>query len=439
MSDYRFESACRPLNAVVSVPGSKSITNRALILAALADGVSVLSNALLAEDTWFMIEALRGLGFSVTVDETESRIEVTGCGGHIPAADAELFCGNSGTTIRFCTALAALSRDGRYRLDGIARMRRRPIGALTDALQSLGTGIEFEDEVAFPPLTVHGRGLRGGHVAFSSPASSQFVSGLLLVAPYASSDVFIEVGSDTPSMPFVRMTVRMMEQFGVPILDDGLDSTATGQSIRCVVEAPQRYGCAAYSVEPDATNAMYFLAAPAVVGGRVTVPGLGLESLQGDLRFVEILQQMGCEVEIVPDRVTVSRRPETTLRSVDVDLSAMPDVAPTLAVLALFADNITTIRGVSNLRIKETDRLAALATELTKVGAIVEELTDGLRVTPCGTITSTAIDTYNDHRMAMSFALAGLRCPGLTIRDMECTAKTFPDFFVRFAEMNQTR
>ncbi len=435
MSSYRFESVCGPLDAVVTVPGSKSITNRALVLAALADGVSVLRNVLLAEDTWLMIEALRELGIPVTVDEAECIAEVTGCGGNIPADGAELFCGNSGTTIRFCTALAALSRGGQYRLDGIARMRRRPIGALTDALQSLGAGIEYEDEVGFPPLTVHACGLRGGHVAFSSPASSQFVSGLLMTAPYALSDVLIEVSGDAPSAPFLGMTVRMMEQFDVPILADGIDGSMKKQPIRFVVEAPQRYRATVYEVEPDATNAMYFLSAPAVVGGRVTVPGIGTKSLQGDVRFVEILEQMGCEVAKEADRLTVSRKAETSLHAVDVDLGAMPDVAPTLAVLALFADGVTTIRNVPNLRIKETDRLAALRTELTKLGAKVEELPDALRISPPNRLTPASIETYNDHRMAMSFALAGLRCPGLVINDMECSAKTFPDFFARFNEM----
>ena len=432
MSSYRFESECGPLDAVVAVPGSKSISNRALILAALADGVSVLRNVLLAEDTWLMIEALRALGIPLTVDEAECVAEVTGCGGHIPAESAELFCGNSGTTIRFCAALAALSRGGQYRLDGIARMRRRPIGALTDALQSLGAGIEFEDEVGFPPLIVHACGLRGGHVAFPSPASSQFVSGLLMAAPYASSDVLIEVGKDAPSVPFLGMTARMMEQFGVLILADGIDQRINKQPIRLVIEAPQRYGGTAYAVEPDATNAMYFLSAPAVAGGRVTVPGIGTDSLLGDARFVEILEQMGCEVAVEADGVTVSRKAEAALRAVDVDLGAMPDVAPTLAVLALFADGVTTIRNVANLRIKETDRLAALKTELIKLGTRVEELPDGLRITPPNRLTPAAIETYNDHRMAMSFALAGLRCPGLIVNDTECSAKTFPGFFDRF-------
>ncbi len=435
MSSYRFESVCGPLDAVVALPGSKSITNRALVLAALADGVSFLRNILLAEDTWLMIETLRELGIPVTVDEAECVAEVTGCGGNIPADGAELFCGNSGTTIRFCTALASLSRGGRYRLDGIARMRRRPIGALTDALQLLGAGIEYEGEVGFPPLTVHACGLRGGHVALSSPASSQFVSGLLMVAPYASSDVLIEVGPDAPSVPFLSMTVRMMEQFGVPILADGIDGKTKKQSIRFVIEAPQRYCGTSYVVEPDATNAMYFLSAPAVIGGQVTVPCLGTNSLQGDVRFVEILEQMGCTVAIEADRVTVSRKAETLLRAVDVDLGAMPDVAPTLAVLALFADGVTTIRNVANLRIKETDRLAALKCELMKLGASVEELTDGLRITPPKRLTAATIETYDDHRMAMSFALAGLRCPGLIINDMQCSAKTFPEFFARFDEL----
>lgn len=438
MTSHRFESACGPLDAVVHVPGSKSITNRALILAALADGVSVLRNVLLAEDTWLMIEALRGLGIPVTIDEAGCAAEVTGCGGHIPAADAELFCGNSGTTIRFCTALAALSRGGRFRLDGIARMRRRPIGGLADVLQSLGAGIEYDDEIGFPPLTVHARGLRGGHVAFASPASSQFVSAMLMVAPCASSDILLEVGAEAPSLPFMNMTVRLMEQFGVPILSEGIEGTASKRPSRFIVEAPQRYSGTAYAIEPDATNAMYFLAAPAVTGGQVTVPGIGTKSIQGDLGFVEILSQMGCEVVVDAGQVTVSRQAGSPLHSVDVDLGAMPDVAPTLAALALFADGVTTIRNVAGLRIKETDRLAALATELTKLGATVEEFSDSLRITPPQEPIPAEIDTYDDHRMAMSFSLAGVRCPGLIIKDIECSAKTFPDFFVRFDEMLHT-
>jgi 3-phosphoshikimate 1-carboxyvinyltransferase len=229
-----------------------------------------------------------------------------------------------------------------------------------------------------------------------------------------------------------------MEQFGVPILADGLTGASDERSIRFIVEAPQRYRATTYSVEPDATNAMYFLAAPAIVGGRVAVPGLGVESLQGDLRFVEILQQMGCLVEIGAGMVTVSHTADSRLQPVDADLGAMPDVAPTLAVLALFADGVTTIRNVANLKIKETDRIAALSTELTSLGAKVEELPDGLRITPPKRLTPAAIDTYNDHRMAMSFALAGLRCPGLVLKDVECAAKTFPDFFTRFREKTQT-
>ncbi len=432
MTDYRFESACGPLDAVVAVPGSKSITNRALILAALADGVSVLRNILLAEDSWLMIEALRALGIAVTVDETGCVAEVTGCGGNIPADDAELFCGNSGTTIRFCTALVALGR-GRFRLDGIARMRRRPIGTLTDALQSLGVGIEFEDEIGFPPLTVHSGGLRGGHVAFPSPESSQYLSGLLMAAPCASSDMLIEVGADAPSVPFLAMTVRMMEQFGMPVLADGIG--AERKEIRIVVESPRRYAATVYAVEPDATNAMYFLCAPAIAGGRVTVRGLGSGSIQGDLRFVEILRKMGCDVAIEKDRVTVARDPGRRMNAVDADLGSMPDVAMTLAVLAVFADGVTTIRNVPNLRIKETDRLAALTRELMKLGAEVEERSDGLRISPPARPVPAAIDTYDDHRMAMSFALAGLRLQGLVVNDVECTAKTYPNFFTQFHAM----
>lgn len=435
MGNYRFESACGPLDAVVTVPGSKSITNRALILAALAGGVSVLRNVLLAEDTWLMIEALRALGIAVTVDEADCRAEVTGSGGHIPAEKAEIFCGNSGTTIRFCTALCALSREGTYRLDGIARMRRRPIGTLTDALQSLGAGIEFEDEAGFPPVTVHGHGLRGGHVAFPSPASSQYVSGLLMVAPCASTEVMIEVGADAPSIPYLSMTARMMEQFGVPVIADGLEGRHEQKPIRIIVEAPQRYAATSYSVEPDATNAMYFLAAPALAGGRVVVAGLGMNSIQGDLAFLDVLKKMGCEVSLAQDRVTVSHGRGAPLRGIHADMGSMPDVAMTLAVLAVFAEGVTTIRNVANLRLKETDRLTALRNELTKLGACVDLVSDGLRIAPPARPVPATIETYDDHRMAMSFALAGLRLPGLIINDVECTSKTFPDFFRRFDVM----
>jgi len=442
MSAYRCNPASGPLDATVVLPGSKSLTNRALIAAALADGTSVLRNVLFAEDTLLMMDALRTLGIALTSDEYGCVVEVTGCRGHIPESEANLFCGNSGTTIRFLTAMVALGQ-GRFHLDGIARMRKRPIGGLVEALQALGAGVEYPGEEGLPPVVVHAHGLRGGHVAFDSPQSSQLVSALLLAAPYASRDVLLEVAGDVPSIPYLKMTTAIMERFGVAVLED-LRGTPAAQerhgALRFIVEAPQRYQAASLSIEPDASNATYFLAAPAIAGGRVRVQGLGIESVQGDIGFVDVLERMGCGVIREPTRLSVEGPPEgVRLRGIDVDLNDMPDTVPTLAVLALFTDSPTTIRNVANLRVKETDRLAALHRELSKLGATVEELPDGLIIRPPDRLTPAAIDTYDDHRMPMSFALAGLKCPGLVINDPQCCAKTFPDFFERFERMTAAR
>jgi len=333
--------------------------------------------------------------------------------------------------------MAALG-NGRFHLDGIARMRKRPIGALGEALQALGVGIEYPGEEGFPPIVVHARGLRGGHVTFDSPQSSQMVSALLLAAPYASRDVFIEVAGDVPSLPFLKMTTAMMERFGVGVLEDN-EGPGEKRNIRFVVEAPQRYQAASFAIEPDATNASYFLAAAAVAGGRVTVQGLGVHSVQGDIGFVDVLEAMGCRVERETTRISILAPPEgSSLHGIDIDLNDMPDTVPTLAVLALFADSPTAIRNVANLRLKESDRLAALHCELSKLGAVVEELPDGLVIHPPNKLTPAEIDTYDDHRMAMSFALAGLKCPGIVINDPQCCAKTFPGFFERFDRMIAT-
>ncbi|MEK6676189.1 MAG: 3-phosphoshikimate 1-carboxyvinyltransferase [Planctomycetota bacterium] len=423
-----------PLRATVRIPGSKSVTNRALICAALADGTSLLKNALLAEDTRLMIEVLRNLGIAVTVDELTSVVEITGCRGDIPASEAELFCGNAGTVMRFGSALVATGY-GTYRLDGAPRMRERPIGPLGAALQELGAGIEYLDQEGYPPLHVHANGLRGGSVSFSQLQSSQFVSALMLAAPYARGDVFIETIGDVPSRPYLAMTQAVMERFGVNMLRDEQDGFPT-KTVRLIVESTQRYQGTTVAVEPDATNATYFLAAPAVAGGTVTVEGFGTESVQGDVKFVDLLEKMGCAVEREASRITVSRSPNAgRLRAIDADLNAMPDTVPTLAVLALFADGQTTIRNVANLRVKETDRLEALANELTKFGATADSTLDGLTIHPPDRILPATIETYDDHRMAMSFALAGLKCPGVVIRNPGCCAKSFPDFFARWERM----
>jgi len=338
-------------------------------------------------------------------------------------------------------------------------MRERPIGDLVDALRACGAPIEYEAEEGFPPVIVHGRGLRGGPLHLPPTPSSQFISALLMVAPYATGDALIEAEGPISSAPYLAMTVQLMDRFGVSaVCDNEKVKTSKNRNAetaeadfstfrlfdfstfaRFIVPAPQRYQATNYAVEPDATNATYFLAAPAVAGGHVTVRGLGSQSLQGDVGFVDVLARMGCSVELAPDSISVSGPAGERLRGIDVDLNAMPDTVPTLAVLALFADGPTRICNVAHLRIKETDRLKALSTELGKLGSRVEEHEDGLTIYPIGRLLPATIDTYDDHRMAMSFALAGLRCPELIINNPGCCEKSFPDFFARFAKMLETR
>jgi len=427
MTEHHCTLATRPITATVRLPGSKSLTNRALVAAAMADGDSILSGILLADDTRLMIDALRALGVAITVDESTPAAEVTGCRGQLGISAANIACGNAGTVMRFGTALCATSH-GLFRLDGVPRMRERPIGALADALRQLGTGLEFPEHEGYPPVIVHAGGLRGGQVLLTDPPSSQMVSALLLAAPYAMKDVLIEARGDVPSIPYLKMTTALMDRFGVAVVEQYQPG-----SVKFIVAAPQRYQAQSMAIEPDASNATYFLTAPAIAGGSLTVAGLGTDSVQGDARFVDVLERMGCSIERRPNSLRVDGPPAgAKLRGIDIDLNDMPDTAQTLAVAALFADGPTTIRNVANLRLKETDRIAALAAELSKLGASVKTFDDGLTIHPAESYRPAAIDTYGDHRMAMSFALAGLRIPGLVINDPECCAKTFPGFFERF-------
>lgn len=410
----------KPVDRSVQLPGSKSLTNRVVLMAALAQGRSELDGVLLAEDTELMADALAALGVPVLVNRKTRRAIVDGCGGHWPNMEATLECGNAGTVIRFLTAACAAGH-GDYVLDGSSRMRQRPIGALVDALRDLGAQIGYGDREGYCPLTVRARGLRGGGVVFDRPVSSQYLSALLMAAPLATDDVMIAIEGALPSDPYVRMTLSVMESFGVSAVED--------QMRRFIVPAPQMYSPSPYKIEPDASAASYFFAAAALTGGRMTVEGLGSDSVQGDIGFVKVLEQMGCRVEMDQRQATVYGPKDGMLRGVDVDLGAMPDVAPTLAVLAAFAEGPTRIRNIANLRIKETDRLAALATELGHLGVPTELHEDGITVTPRSRPVAGIIDTYNDHRMAMSFALAGLLLDGVIIRDPDCVAKTFPEFF----------
>lgn len=407
-----------PPRAVVRVPGSKSLTNRALIIAAMADGPSVLTGALDSEDTRVMVESLRRLGIAVEHDPAAATIRVPGCGGSIPAREASLDVANSGTSLRFLTAMLATGR-GTYHLDGTPRMRQRPVADLLAALNGLGADARSDLGTGCPPVTIKATGLDGGFAFVKGDVSSQFLSGLLMALPYSRDLTTVEVQGILVSQPYVAMTMAVMEAFGVPI---------SNRKFRRFDIGPAHYTGREYPIEPDASAASYFFALAAVLGGTVTVDGLGGASLQGDMSFADVLEYMGCTVAREPGRTTVTGGP---LRAVDVDMNAMSDTVMTLGVVALFADGVSRIRNVGHIRHKESDRIAALAAELRKLGAQVDELPDGLVIDPPppDQLHGASIATYDDHRMAMSFAVAGLRIPGITILDPGCVAKTYPGFW----------
>ncbi len=410
-----------PLHATVRPPGSKSITNRALVCAALAEGRSVLDGVLDSEDTRVMISALQQLGLDVRHDTDGRSIEITGCGGRPTVAEADLYVANSGTTVRFLTAMVAAGQ-GTFRLDGTPRMRERPIRPLLEALSQLGVDAVSVNDTNCPPVVVRTEGLPGGRATIAGDISSQYLSGLLMAAPVARDPIEIVVSGELVSKPYIEMTLAVMRSFGVSVESKELSNFK--------INAPCPYQACEYSIEPDASAASYFFAAAAVTGGRITVEGLSRDSLQGDVKFCDCLQQMGCRVEYGPDSITVEGGP---LRGMEVDMNAISDTVQTLSAVALFAEGPTLIHNVAHIRHKETDRISALATELRKFGAKIEEGPDRLKITPpalCGsTFTSAEIDTYDDHRMAMSLAVVGLVQPGVIIRDPQCTGKTYPEFF----------
>lgn len=401
----------------IAVPGSKSLTNRALVVAALAAGESSLRGALIAEDSEVMIEALTRLGITLRVDGTT--FHVAGQGGRVPASEASLDLKLSGTSIRFLTALVALG-EGSYILDGNARMRQRPILDLLTALRPLGVTVDTLFDNGCPPVKVAAHGLKGGVTQIAGDRSSQYLSALLMAAPYAEEPVIIEVAGTLQSKPFIDMTLALMHDFGV---------TVTRDSYTRFTVRPQVYQGRDYAIEGDAMAAGYFWAIAAATGSRIKVTNLGSRSLQGDRRLADVLAQMGCQVSWTETTCEVTG-PKGPLRGGTFDLNDMPDQAQTLAVLALFADSPVTISNVWNMRIKETDRLSALHTELRKFGVRVHEAHDAITVYPLdGRPPPVSIDTYGDHRMAMAFAVAGMKLPGVTLNDPACVAKTFPDFF----------
>lgn len=410
------------IDAVVRVPGSKSYTNRALIAAFLASGGSVIKNALLSEDTEHMISCLSDLGVSIENVPKDEALIVKGCNGEIPVKDAKLFAGNAGTVMRFLTAALTVGK-GRYEIDGIERMRDRPIQELLDGLNQIGADVVSKQKTGGPPVLINAGGLRGGAITMKGDVSSQYISAILLAAPYASEDVRIIITDDLVSKKYVDLTIEVMNQFGVNVDRDSYKEF-------CVKSGQIYKGCE-YMVESDASSASYFFAAAAITGGKVRVQGIGENSLQGDASFVDVLGKMGCVVRKGKDWLEVEGG---KLEGIDVDMNIMPDVVQTLVAVSVFAEGKTCIRNVRNLRYKETDRISALVNELKKIGVNAKEYEDGLEVGPA-VPHSAEISTYNDHRMAMSLALIGLRTEGIKINNPECVNKTFPDFFEKLEKL----
>ena len=404
-----------PVDATVRVPGSKSVTNRALILAALADGTSTIHNPLFSDDSFWLMQALVDLGFDVQADREAGFVQIEGRAGDIPSRNVDVFVGNAGTVARFLPPALSLG-PGPYRVDGTPRMRERPVEDLVEAMRNLGATIDYADSPGKFPLVVHGGGLPGGKTRIAGDRSSQFLSGLLMAAPGARQNVVLQVEGELVSKPYIGITTELMRSLGVEVLEDNGTYTVT----------PGAYEAQDYTVEPDASGASYFMAAAAVTGGRARIPDLGKNSTQGDLRFTEVLQEMGCRVQLGPDFVEV-QGPQR-LRGVEVDMNEFSDTMMTLAAIAPFAKGPTTITNVEHTRHQETDRISAVATELNRLGVQVHETQGGLRIIP-KPVKPAVVQTYDDHRMAMAFALVGLVSPGVRIKDPGCVTKTFPDYF----------
>ncbi len=418
----RFTGAVRP-------PGSKSIANRALPLAAMARGTTRLENLPDGEDVTLMRIALEKLQIPMTIEGDTIIIQGQGGGLQAPGGEASLFLGNSGTATRILTALLSAG-DGVFHIDGVARMRERPIADLVDALLPLAgnTRIVYEANPGFPPLRIEAKGLAGGHTRIRGDLSSQFTTGLVMALPLCHGPATVEIEGKLVSAPYVDLTLKVMRDFGAKIERDGLERFWTMN--------PKGYQSpGTFSVEPDASSASYFLAAAAITGGPVTVLGLTKDSPQGEVGFAEVLRRMGATVEYYADGITVIGPANGKLQGIDVDMDLMSDTGMTLAVAALFAEGPTTIRNVHNWRLKETDRLRAMATELRKVGARVEEGPGNLTIHPPEIFKRAEFDTYDDHRIAMCFSLVALGGVEAIIRDPGCVRKTYPGYFEDFKRL----
>jgi 3-phosphoshikimate 1-carboxyvinyltransferase len=419
------------VEGTVRLPGSKSISNRTLLLAALAEGATTIHDLLASDDTLVMLGALRSLG--IQWEQLDERTHVVhGAGGALPVHEADLFMGNAGTAIRPLTAALAVI-GGDYTLHGVARMHERPIGDLVDALGEVGAQVEYTGEQGFPPLRIRRGHIHANRMSVRGNVSSQFLTALLMSAPLMAKDhaVSIDVVGELISKPYIEITLNLMRRFGVTVEQDGWQSFT--------VQPGQRYRSpGSIHVEGDASSASYFLAAGAIAGGPVRVEGVGRDSIQGDVRFADALESMGATITRGDN--WIEAKSNGVLKAIDADFNHIPDAAMTIAVAALYADGTSTLRNIASWRVKETDRLAAMATELRKVGATVEEGADYIRITPPAELQHATIDTYDDHRMAMCFSLASLdgkarRGNAMRINDPKCVAKTFPDYFEAFARI----
>jgi 3-phosphoshikimate 1-carboxyvinyltransferase len=418
-------------HGTVRLPGSKSISNRVLLLAALSEGTTEVRDLLHSDDTERMLEGLHTLGVQVEA-LGDNAYRVTGCGGNFPVKEAKLFLGNAGTAFRPLTAALALA-GGSYELSGVARMHERPIGDLVDALRQLGADISYLGNEGFPPLQISPARLAGDTAQVRGDVSSQFLTGLLMALPLLNRTVTVEVVGELISKPYIEITLAMMARFGVQVSRDGWRSFTVAAGSRYV--SPKEI-----FVEGDASSASYFLAAGAIGGGPVRMEGVGSDSVQGDVRFAEALRLMGAQITMGPNWMEARAPEDGKLKAIDLDCNHIPDAAMTLAVAALFADGTTTLRNIASWRVKETDRIAAMATELRKLGATVEEGADYIRVTPPQSPIlnpASGINTYDDHRMAMCFSLAAFGGAGVRINDPKCVAKTFPEYFAEFAKVTQ--
>lgn len=415
------------VNGEINLPGSKSVSNRALLLAALAKGTTRLTNLLDSDDIRHMLNALTNLGVTYSLSSDKTICEVEGLGGAFDCDVAqELFLGNAGTAMRPLAAALCASR-GEFVLTGEPRMKERPIGHLVDALREAGANVQYLENENYPPLKIKGTGLKGGTVSIDGSISSQFLTAFLMSAPLASGDVTINIVGELVSKPYIDITLHIMQQFGVEVVNNDYQTF--------IIRAGQQYVSPGdFLVEGDASSASYFLAAAAIKGGEIKVTGIGKSSIQGDIQFADALEKMGAEIEWGNDYV-IARRGE--LKAVDMDFNHIPDAAMTIATAALFAKGTTAIRNVYNWRVKETDRLSAMATELRKVGAEVEEGEDYIIIKPTDNLQHAKIDTYDDHRMAMCFSLVALSDTPVTINDPGCTSKTFPDYFDKLQLLSQ--